>query len=117
MSFAIYMDVNVRAEITRQLRVRGVDVLTSQEDGTRESSDSALLDRATELGRVFFTRDEDFLAEAASRQRSGITFSGIIYAHQLRATIGQCVQDLEMLATTSDASEWAESSICRSNKR
>jgi uncharacterized protein with PIN domain len=107
MSIGIYMDVNVRAEITRQLRAQGVDVLTSQEDGTREFSDSSLLDRATELGRVFFTRDEDLLTEAAMRQRTGVGFGGVIYAHQLGATIGQCIRDLEMLAKTSDASEWA----------
>ena len=43
MNIALYMDVNVRAEITRQLRAREVDVLTSEEDGTREFSDSTYL--------------------------------------------------------------------------
>ena len=46
---SLYMDVNVRWEITTGLRSRGVDVLTSQEDGTREFSDRALLDRAMAL--------------------------------------------------------------------
>ena len=84
MSIGIYMDVNVRAEITRQLRAREVDVLTSEEDGTREFSDSDLLDRATFLGRVLFTRDADLLVEGVMRQRSGVIFLGVIYAHQLR---------------------------------
>ena len=57
MNIALYMDVNVRAEITGQLRARDVDLLTSEKDGTREFSDTALLDRATALGRVLFTRD------------------------------------------------------------
>ena len=68
MNIGLYMDVNVRAEITRQLRAREVDVLTSEEDGTREFSDSDLLDRATFLDRVLFTRDSDLLAEAVMRQ-------------------------------------------------
>jgi uncharacterized protein with PIN domain len=102
----LYMDVNVRSEITRQLRVRGTDVLTSQEDGTREFSDSALLDRATSLNRVLFTRDADLLAEATTRQRGGGTFAGVIYAHQLHGTIGQCVADLELIAKASDSSDW-----------
>ena len=106
MSILLYMDVNVRAEITRQLRARGVDVLTSEEDGTREFSDSDLLDRATALGRVLVTRDADLLAESAMRQRSGVTFSGVIYAHQLLVTIGRCVADLELIGKAGDGAEW-----------
>jgi len=106
MNVPLYMDVNVRAEITRQLRVREVDVLTSQEDGTRESSDSDLLERATLLGRVLFTRDVDLLAEATERQRSARPFVGVIYAPQIGVTIGQCVADLELIARTEDSAEW-----------
>ena len=38
-----------------------------------------LLDRVTALGRVIFTRDVDFLAHARERQRTGVTFSGVVY--------------------------------------
>src|SRR5437016_4836526 len=105
MSVLIYMDVNVRAEITRQLRAREVDVLTSQEDGTREFSDSDLLDRATFLGRVLFTRDADLLSEATMRQRRARSFVGVIYAPQIGVTIGQCVADLELILKTEESSE------------
>jgi hypothetical protein len=54
MSVKIYMDVHVRRAMTDGLRLRGVDVLTAQEDGTAELEDSALLDRATELERLKF---------------------------------------------------------------
>lgn len=106
MSVGLYMDVNVRAEITSQLRSRGVDVLTSQEDRTRELPDSALLDCATLLDRVLFTRDADLLAEAVMRQRSGGTFVGVVYAHQLHVTIGQCVEDLEVIAKVTEPADW-----------
>ena len=92
------MDVHTPAAITHTLRHRGVDVLTAQTDGTLQFPDDVLLDRATTLGRVLFTRDEDLLAEAARRQREGKFFGGVIYAHQLRVTIGQCVNDLELIA-------------------
>jgi rRNA-processing protein FCF1 len=98
MAIALYMDQHVPRAITVGLRLRGVDVLTTYEDGTSELADPALLDRASELGRVLFTRDDDLLAEAASRQRNGIPFGGVIYAHQLRVSIGTCVQDLEIIA-------------------
>lgn len=94
----LYMDVHVPFAITAGLRLRGVDVLTAQEDGTTEMDDDVLLDRVTALGRIIFTRDEDFLAHASGRQRIGVTFSGVVYAHQLRASIGRCVTDLELIA-------------------
>lgn len=92
------MDVHVPAAITRGLLLRGVEVLTAQLDGTTELSDPDLLDRATELGRVLFSQDEDLLAEATRRQRTGQAFGGVIYAHQLGITIGRAVSDLEVIA-------------------
>ncbi len=60
--------------------------------------DPALLDRATELGRVLFTQDRDLLAEAMSRQAESRPFAGVLYAHQLLVPIGTCVTDLELIA-------------------
>jgi predicted nuclease of predicted toxin-antitoxin system len=94
----LYMDVHVPFAITAGLRLRGVDVLTAQDDDTAELDDDVLLDRVTNLGRVIFTRDVDFLGHARERQRTGMTFSGVVYAHQLKASIGQCVADLELIA-------------------
>jgi Domain of unknown function (DUF5615) len=99
------MDHHVPRAITLGLRLRRVDVLTAYEDGTSELDDAALLDRAGELGRVLFTRDDDLLVEAAKRQREGIPFHGVIYAHQLRVSIGRCVQDLEILAQAGEPAE------------
>jgi len=52
MSVNLYMDVPVPVAITDQLRRRGVDVITAQEDDARRFSDSHLLDRASQLGRI-----------------------------------------------------------------
>jgi hypothetical protein len=51
-----------------------------------------------ELRRAVFTQDDDFLTEARRRQQAGEPFSGVVYAHQLNVTIGQCVSDLEPIA-------------------
>ena len=96
------MDVHVHRGITVALRARGVDILTAQEDHTTRLSDSELLDRASALSRLLFSRDEDLLVEAAKRQRSGAPFSGLVYAHQLRVTVGQCINDLELIAKLSE---------------
>ncbi|MCI0464426.1 MAG: hypothetical protein L0Z62_46425 [Gemmataceae bacterium] len=77
-------------------------VLTAQEDGADLFSDPELLDRATSLGYVLFSRDVDFLVEAARRQHAGEAFAGVVYAAQLDVSIGQCVDDLELLAKVYD---------------
>jgi hypothetical protein len=71
MPLAFYMDQHVPWAITLGLRLRRVAVLTAYEDGTSEVDDAALLDRASELGRVLFTRDDGLLAEAAKTTKSG----------------------------------------------
>ena len=63
------MDVHVPYAITIGLRLRGVDVVTAQEDGSRELEDADLLDRAGSLGRIIFSEDDDMLREGASRQK------------------------------------------------
>jgi hypothetical protein len=102
MAIALYMDQHVPRAITSELRLHGVDILTAYEDGASEMEDPALLDRAGALARVLFTRDEDLLAEATRRQRAGLSFYGVIYAHQLRVPIGICIRDLEIIALAGD---------------
>jgi hypothetical protein len=91
------MDEHVPSAITEGLRLRGVDVLTAQEDGRRRTDDDLLISRATDLGRLLFSRDEDMLRNAEQRQRLGIEFSGVVYAHQRNVSIGRCVSDLELI--------------------
>lgn len=105
MAVAVYMDHHVPRAVTNGLRLRGIDVLTAHEDGAHELEDPALLNRSSELGRVLFTHDDDLLAEAAHRQREGIPFQGVIYAHQLQITIGKCVEDLELITKLAEPGE------------
>jgi hypothetical protein len=86
--------------------LRSIDVLTAQEDGAAELDDDRLLQRATALGRVLVSQDEDLLREGARRRREHREFSGLIYAHQLRVTIGRMVEDLELIATATSKEEW-----------
>lgn len=106
MSVKLYMDVHIKRAVTDGLRLRGVDVLTAGEDGAAELEDDLLLDRATELNRVLFSQDDDLLREANKRQQTGKNFAGVIYAHQLNITVGQCIDDLELLAKATNSEEW-----------
>ena len=101
----LYMDVHVPSAITEGLRRRGIDVLTSQDDGTREADDDVLLTRATGFDRLIFTQDEDFLKLSPAWQASGKPFTGIVFAHQMGASIGRLIEDLELLALCATAEE------------
>ncbi|EAZ88068.1 DUF5615 family PIN-like protein [Crocosphaera chwakensis] len=109
MTIAFYMDENVHRGITDGLRMRGVDVITVQEDKRIGFSDILILDRANELTRVLFSQDDDFLVEAKRRQLGKIDFIGIIYAHKLKISVGDCIRDLEIIAKAASWEELANS--------
>jgi hypothetical protein len=106
MSVALYMDVHVHAAVTEQLRRRGVEVLTAQDDATLQLPDYQLLERSTTLGRVPFTHDIRFNALAEDWQRLGKPFAGLVWGHPMRLTIGRMVIDLELIANASDPPDW-----------
>jgi predicted nuclease of predicted toxin-antitoxin system len=99
---ALYKDHHVPSAITAGLRKRGVDVVTAEEDGSATLDDDHLLDRATSLGRVLFSQDQDLLAIAHRRLQTDTALVGVVYAHQLGISIGQAVRDLELIARILD---------------
>ena len=111
MAVALYMDVHIPMAITRQLRLRGVDVAAATEEGTNTSTDDGLLQLATAQGRVMFTHDIRFKALAEGWQRAGKPFAGLVYGHAEGASIGQYVRDLELIAKACEPSELANAII------
>lgn len=107
MSLQLYMDHHVPAAITLGLRGRGVNCLTALEYGSEELPDAELLARARERRRVLFSMDDDLLAISAAWLRTTQPFSGLIYAHPLRITIGQAVRDLELMASILEPQDMA----------
>ena len=99
------MDEHIPAAITEELRLRDVDVLTVQEDGSNELEDPDLLDRAIVLGRIMFSEDADMLTEAAKRQRTGVDFGGLIHTKFRIVSIGQCVVELELICKVCEPAE------------
>ncbi len=107
MPLSFYFDQHAPAAIAHGLRLRGVDVLTAYQDGRDRANDEPLLLRATALGMALFTQDEDLLAIAHRYQAENRCFAGVVYAHQLRVSIGACIADLELVAKASSAEEMA----------
>jgi hypothetical protein len=101
----LYVDVHAPMVVTEALRRRGIDVLTSQDDGTARVDDESLLARASELGRVLFSQDKDFLRIAAQWQQQGRPFPGVRFAAQQRVSLGGLADDLELLLTCCDPDE------------
>jgi hypothetical protein len=106
MAIGLYFDVHVDHAIAAQLRFRGVDVLTAQEDGTKQLSDDRLLERATQLGRPMVTQDIRFKAMAEDWQRQNHPFCGLIFGHPHQVSIGQFVRDLELVAKATEPLDW-----------
>ena len=106
MAVGLYMDVHVPQAITDQLRRKSVDVITAIEDDRATLPDEQLLERSTELGRVLFAQDIRFKVLAENWQRDGREFDGLLFGHQLGATLGRFVSDLELIAVATDADEW-----------
>jgi hypothetical protein len=94
MALKLYMDHHVPRAITSGLRTRGVDILTAYEDEASTVADSQLLDRATALDRVLFTRNDDLLTEARQRQQDGQYFKGISF---MRINVGYLSGNVSMI--------------------
>ena len=106
MTIAFYADEHIKRAIIDGLRLRDVDIVTVQEDGFRATDDPLILNRATQLNRVVFTNDDDFLVEAHRRQTRKEHFSGVVYAAQQTA-VGLCIRDLELIAKLGEPDEFA----------
>lgn len=100
MTLAFYMDHHVDLAITSGLRLRGIDVLTAGEDGFAQRPDPELLLPSTELNRVLFTYDADFLEISAEWLSTGKRFAGLVYRRSAALSVGTAVQDLEWIAHT-----------------
>jgi hypothetical protein len=100
-----YMDHNVQEAITVALRARGIDCLSCEEDGMTQSDDADILQRATDLDRVVFSEDRDFLKIASAWMRRGREFGGVVFGKQLEITIGGATRDLELIAVAMSQDE------------
>jgi len=111
VNVSFYMDHNTQGAVVDALRARGVDCITAAEDGATTLDDDALLDRATLLGRVLVTHDKDFFAIHAARVSAGGQTGGIIHSLPTQITIGQLIDDLELISRASEPEELRNSLV------
>jgi hypothetical protein len=97
MTLRLYFDQHMPRPIARGLRRRGIDVLTTQDEGTEEWADEDLFARAAELGRVMVTEDPDLVAIAGRWLAEGRSFPGLIKFTDVGG-IGRAIEDLQIVA-------------------
>ena len=93
----IYTNESVDVTIAEGLKRRGVDAFSARDTGKLGLTDEEQLVYADNKKEAVFTHDTDFLKIAARWMEEGRTHHGIIYCHQKRYSIGECVRKLRML--------------------
>jgi len=88
-----YLDENVQVTIADQLKRRGIEVVTVRDLGKLGDSDHNHLKRATDMGYVLCTHDDDYLVMAADGEKH----AGIVFGFQDIQTIGDWVKGLELI--------------------
>jgi uncharacterized protein with PIN domain len=98
-----HLDEHIDSAVATGLRLRGVDVTTTIEQGLDGTSDSRQLAFAHAQGRVLVTCDSDFIVLA----RSGVPHAGIVFWPARHRRLGQVVLDLVLLSRVVNAEEMA----------
>ena len=94
---SFYLDESLSPKILKQLSARGIDIIRGQ----LKMDDSVHLERATEMGRVVCTVDDDFIKLAAQ----GKEHAGIIWCEADKHSIGDWIRFLRFVHALSDADE------------
>ncbi len=94
MAPRIYTDESVPVAVAMGLKRRGVDAWSARDANNLGLSDEEHLEYAKREKAVIFTHDDDFLRLAHEWIRRGREHWGIIYVHEQKLGIGECVRRL-----------------------
>jgi hypothetical protein len=108
VSVPYYFDQHVPGPVRNELRRRGVDILTAEEDAAKRTPDESLFERATSLGRVMVTNDDDFLVIAARWLAEGRHFSGLVRLRDQFVPYGKLIEDLLLIAEAYEPHEMVD---------
>jgi len=92
----IYCDENIESAIVEGLKRRGIEVISTRDRKDLGKSDEYHLKRASELGAVVLTHDADLLKIAHRWNQEGKEHKGILYAHPLDLSMGECIRMVEL---------------------
>jgi len=96
----IYADESVNIAIVEGLKRRGVNAFSARDLGKLCQTDEEQLKIANQNQAVIFTHDVDFIKIAINKNHPGI-----IYVHQQKLTIGECIKRLKTITETKTPQE------------
>jgi predicted nuclease of predicted toxin-antitoxin system len=88
-----HLDENVAAALAVALRLRNIDVTTTNDARLAGASDHAQLSFATTSARVIVTQDDDLLRLHAE----GVNHAGIVFCLSKNRKIGELVRGLALI--------------------
>lgn len=96
-----HLDENVPKAIAHGLRLRGIDVTTTNDANLIAASDPEHIAFALTEDRVIFTQDQDFLRH----HQAGTKHAGIVYCKQGGNSVGEIVRYLHFLSDCLDSED------------
>ena len=102
MPVKIYTDESVPVAVAAGLQRRNVVAVSARDSGNLGLTDEEQLAYATAQQMAIFTHDADFLHLAYDWAESDDDHWGIIYVHQDRVTIGECIHRLKEIGDLFD---------------
>ncbi|MBE2201191.1 MAG: DUF5615 family PIN-like protein [Anaerolinea sp.] len=106
MPLKIYTNESVSVAIVAGLKRRGIDAFSARDSGNLGLSDQEQLTYAHDQNAVIFSHDDDFLRLAHLWAKQGRPHSGVIYVHQEKIGLGECVRRLEEIALLFDREDF-----------
>jgi predicted nuclease of predicted toxin-antitoxin system len=106
MTVEIYTDESVPVAVAAGLNRRGVTAISARDAGNLGLSDEEQLIYAITNGLVLFTHDTDFFQLAYRHSQSPQPHCGVIYAHQDKLSIGECIRRLKEIADLYEPSDF-----------
>jgi len=101
----IYTNESAAVAVATGLRLRRVDAWSARDAGNLGLGDEEQLEYACRERAVVFTHDPDFLALAQQWTAQGKEHWGVIYVHEQKLGIGECIRRLVDYALFLDADE------------
>ena len=93
----VYTDESVDVAIAEGLKRRGVDAWSARDAGKLGLTDEEQIQYAISERASIFSHDDDFLKLAIQWVREEKMHYGVIYAHRLDYSIGECVRKLKLI--------------------
>ncbi len=105
---ALYLDANISKKLAKQLRARGIDVISAHDVGNAELDDRAQFEYAIHEQRTILTfNSQDFVPLLDEYWRQGKEHCGLVVSEQL--PLGELLRRALKMLNTVDAEQMKNS--------